>query len=783
MRFALVLLCLVWIAGFAQAQSTISIRSGEHDSFSRLTMSLSNRVSWKIVNTEAGARLLFENPDFELDTSSIFERIPSDRLIQARWDSDSASLQLDFNCDCRAEAFWFDASMLVLDLRDASAETPSYVQQAGIEETIPALPEPATQPQNAVEPNEFEGARSSTAVDLTLNALPAVHSPTALTGRDTTMTPQDPVALVSPDVRDQLLKQVGRAATQGLLTPRLSRTEMTQKKSQLERTTDPESELETTLMPTASIDHLNVTAQSSIDRDFLGTLMDQQNNLIAASCIKNSRIDVASWGNDLPFSAQISPLRGQLMGEFDKVNTDTAVELARKYLYFGFGAEALATLEFLPDDHPDRPLLSRLAQSVDVGYALSGPLPAGQLDCPSSAALWAAMTYQTLPRGTTIDTDAILLAFSGLPVHLRGLTGPILAERFLQYGKPDVSNKLLRIIERNSDAQSANSDLVAADLQRSNGDIKKADETLQEVIGTNTAPSAEALVQMIDQRFRDQRAISYELAQLAGAYAFEAQDQEIGPVLDQAYVRALAASGAFDQAFAKFGVVAKRLSDVQAAELFSDTMQRLSTQSDDMTFLRLALPNLKTAPDKLDVMAVHDVASRLLILGFAEQADSILDQSLPPGHFADRDRKILRAKTSLALSSPRRAIVELLGLDGPDVTGILADARDMVGEHNAAQYLYAAADDPQAAQRQAWLASDWTAAGSPEDPIYTELAGLLGPTDPDDSENTPSSESEAASPELATLARNREMLESSQSMRDTFNTLLALKPLPDVDMQ
>ncbi len=747
MRIGLILLCLLWIAGASMAQE-VQVRSGEHSDFSRLTMELPKRADWTVEKTTDGARVVFTKPPFKLDTSEIFRRIPRDRIEAVRWNQSENALELSFSCACNVAMFWHDRTMLVVDVRDGSdlAEEATETTQVSSETdgADPSNPEP------------FDGLRPLTSTSLIEEAFPTLNSE-AVADPDEIL----PVSSLSPEVRDRLLRQIGRAASQGLLTPNLTRPDRADEE---DRGAD---EIQTPNIQvtdgTENADRINLTAHSSIDRAFMGGPMEEHRRQMSSGCIPDDRIDVASWGHDDDYASQISTLRRDLIGEFDKPDQNTALLLARLYLFFGFGAEAKVVLGLLPEDNEEKHLLLILAAIAENGHSAEAPLSASQLDCETSAALWAALSYAKLPRGTPIDTDSVLRSFGALPVHLRKYYGPDLAERFLRIGQTDVSSKLLRIIDRNKDAKSPESELATADLLVDLDEPSKADQALQDVIESNSEPSAEAIVKMVDQRFRSDREISYELAQLAGAYAYENRDEDIGLALQQAFIRSLVASGAVDQAFTEFSALVPRLGKVERAELLTDLLQRITDTSDDVTFLQYVLWHAGEASRDIRPQTQHTIAERFLLLGFPERAENYLSEDLPPGHFAERDRQLLRARVSLAQGLPRRAVVDLLGLDGPNVSMLRAKAHDMVGEHKAASHLYVAADEIDQAQRQAWLASDWDVAAARGE-VYENLAALLG--------RSPEIPLDAQAP-VEVLAENRRLLEDSQDMRRTLDALLA----------
>jgi hypothetical protein len=252
--------------------------------------------------------------------------------------------------------------------------------------------------------------------------------------------------------RAQVLGQIARAASQGLLSPNV------QWPSQ-----DPASPQETESAKGVTSDAVqnptpdekrlnpldNLRARSSIDRDVLAHA-EQMNGPLSGrgDCLSDKLTRVANWGTDEPFGAQIGPLNRRLFGEFDKPDESVAVGLARLYVFFGFGAEAQRALGLVSTPSLESTILQTMAQILREGHASPQSVLSKQLDCTTSVAVWAALSYRDLPADMPIDTDAILRAFSGLPPHLRRYVGPMLSQKFLTADRTETANRILRILER-----------------------------------------------------------------------------------------------------------------------------------------------------------------------------------------------------------------------------------------------------------------------------------------------------------------------------------------------
>lgn len=740
-RLFLIILSLLYLAIPARAQ-VVQVRSGEHENFSRLTINLPDRLDWSVEPNNEGARVVFSNAGLQLDTSVIFDRIPRARLSNATWNESRRSLDLRFDCACVVTGFWHGSSMLVLDVQD---------DKVGRSETTPAPlgNAPLTLPQK----------ETSRAAGLFLaevsNAFGPLDAPTGLSTQSNI-----------EEARDRLLVQFSRAASQGLITPSdtiSSRIEPVSRGSGVKAV--PEAQPPNIPQPV----QINLRAQSSIDQSFNELLTSSEQQILTTGCLPPQLVDVSSWGDDTPFSGQLSALRLRLSGEFDKTDLSVAADLAKLYLFFGFGAEAASILQMFPDTSREKAVLQEIATIAEDGFSSPNPHLASQMDCASPAALWSALSYETLPRDSAMDIDSILLAFNGLPVHLRSQYGPTLVRRFLDAGQTEVATKLLRILDRPNEPSTPETELVKAHAERLDGNVEDADERFDRVIKGNSMLSPEALIELIEDRVKRGETVSFEQAQLAAAYAFEEQGSPLEPLLTAAHIRALAASGAFDQSFAFFVEQQNTLENEERTPLRSDIIDMLTKSADNMTFLRHAFAGNADSTTNIRPNVANAAAQRLLDLGFTEQAARIIESEAPRNSAAARVRQLLHAEIALSRDRPRQAIVELLDLDGKDANLLRARALSAVGEHDAAFDLYAASDQPDRARDEAWLQGDWANAGGTDEPVFSALADDMT----DGLEETTVTQNE--------LAEKRALLSQSGETREILRALLAQSSIADLD--
>ena len=730
-------------AGLAAAQ-TVEVRAGEHDGFTRLVFNLPLRVGYELTRTDGQAELRFERPGLRLDTSAVFERVPRTRLTGIAARPEQGVVLLSLACPCELETFWFAQSSLVVDIREA---------------TEPAQESAANEPDSedrVLDPLPAIKKRPSAAADLVT---------VALDRRLAAPESEDlGAAAVLVESRDRLVKEFSRAASQGLLSPRRSMPGRQTPANSVPLPSKDANNVPETLSPARDAGrNIQLHAETSVDRDMRAILTSGLGPMTTDSCLAPGLVDVASWGTEAPFSRQVAPLRAKLVGEFDTPDRATVTALARLYIYFGFGAETAQLLRQFPGAAADENLLRDLAAIVENGDSGPNSALAGQMDCAPMTTVWSALSYPALPTNVPLDDDALLRGFAGLPAHLRSHLGPILARRLLEAGYARESARVRRIVNRSETTRSPEARLLEAEVALSDGQAEAAERQLDTLVAGNDEPSAEALLKLIETRLKRDGGISYEMADLAGAYAVEYRRDTLGPELARAYLSALAASGAFDRAFAEMPEIVKAQPDMES-DIRASFLSLLTARAGDFEFLRYALTQTAEA-GAIDPETANAAAGRLLSLGFLGGAGAFLGMEATGP--AGRARKLLRAEIALGRSRPREAEAELLGVTGEKARLLRARARSMAGEHDAAGALFAAAGRPEKARQEAWLGQDWETLANTADPAKAPIAALKL-----------ARQAQSAEPAEGSLARNTALIEDSNAVREAVGRLLEGHPPP-----
>jgi len=752
MTMRVLLFVLLCLAGAASAQ-TVVVRSGDHGTFTRLALDMPSRAVWRMDPRPDGALIIFPQAELDFDITQVFDRIGRNRLRAIK--AARGQIHLDFACECGVQAFWHTDRMLVLDIAEAF---PSSLMAQRRSSDVSQ----GEDPSSGMKPFSSATAQLARSLDASLPHL-----------GDTDVT-EDPVAVSDDetldlsDMRATLLRELGRAASQGLLTPTRKPlpdpVHMAASDTPAPETRDTEAPRNEA--PVAPEDprmddnaHLNLRAQSSIDRAITSiraesTLIDTQD-----TCMPMAWLDLPSWGGTGSFHQEIGDLNRQLLGEFDRPDKEIALDLARTYLYFGFGAEARHILDLRAERSDKDALLREMAQIMDRGHAPAGARLATTAGCGEPAVLWALLAMPTVPRETVFDHKALLRSFAALPVPLRDTFGPELARRLIEARHRGTAQNILRMTERTGAPGNSDLALARADLAGVDDDHDTARTELDAAVTSNSVAAAEALVQLIDGLLAKGAPVPLDKAELAGAYAYENRGTDLGRRMTTTYLAALGASGAFEKAVSEFDRLRSDLDATGTEGIATALMQQMTRNADDVTFLRHALSDRLIAPAVVPAALGVDIATRLLGSGLAEQARTFVAADLPGR--SGRMSKLTRAEIALVQDRPRQAEVELLGLDGAEANILRAKARSLSGDHTAARILYTASDQTEKAMEAAWFAEDLDQMARANDPLLRQIAETLQ-----------NMEQQAQTSSDPPLERHRDLLESAGTLRMAMKRLL-----------
>ncbi|SHJ05582.1 hypothetical protein [Wenxinia saemankumensis] len=728
---------------------TIPVRSGDHPTFARLVLSIPQGAAWRLGPVEGGYGLRISGPgvaepDFAL--GGVFDRIGRDRI--ARIDPVPGGIDLALACDCHADAFLWRDDRLVLDVVDGPPPA-----ESGFETPLAPAPEAAPDPA-APAPAAAPAPRRNPILPL----LPAAALPPGLDPRIVD-PPRGVPAAVAPPPTDRaapadpgetelrLRESIGQAVDAGYLTFADA--------PPGEAAPDPPP-------PPAPAEPLLPDRPGLAAHTATEALSPGLAAAAAAFCPPAEALDMTAWTDpDTAFFDGLGPVRAASVTEEGDPSAQGMLDLARYYLAWGFGREAVAALDLAP--HPPRhaDLLRAMAEVMD-DRPRGAVFPAAAGGCPGPAQLWSALIRGDVSDLLPPDRAAAVAAWSDLPSAPQAMLGPRLAHLLLAAGATTEADAVLSRVAEEDLRDPAAESTARAELQMRTEGPAGAVRTLQDATTEPGALTPAALVQLIELSLRGGIPVTEDTISLAEALAQEYRGTPEGAALDVSAIRARSAGGDHAGALHRLSAMDPDLPGRE--DLTHEILLALTERGDDATFLDIAFRDL---PGAADDPARAAISERLVLLGFEDRARQIgaadgtaADAPAPPGGGAVRAGAVEPSPPGRDATKPPptgaaepSADLQATAAEGPaqDRTGRIVDP---------------AQADMQDADLPAWVAGDWTGLRRSGDPLLATAAeAVLTPTVPD--------------PDSPPLAARRDLLRQADETRAMIGALLERFPSPE----
>lgn len=650
----------------------VSIRSGEHESYSRLVMGIGDQTSWSIDPIETGYRLRLDGRATGFDYSEVFDRIPADRLLALR-EASPSQLDLVVECDCHIDAFLWQPGQLVVDIVDGP--DPDAAMTAA--SPPPVRPTPFGDVVQTVTPIVL----TETTADVTLSRLPdllQLEGGLSLVPRPSVQLDQKVEDIPAPadgspaeigDAEAVLLESIAIAASQGFLSPN-DPLEMTEEEPAPEQHSSAGIPEEDSVF--RALDRPGLGISTALERD-LQRVGEAIGDSIDRQCLPPEDFDIASWATSEDLHIQIAGLSESLSDEFGQETLEAQTQLARIYIHFGFGAEARTVLAADETTSQSRRVLEELAGLVDE-YDEAFPLLESQVGCNSEAALWA-MLANPKRLETVEDRNLILQSFFSLPQPLRGYISPRLSSAFLSVGDDDAAEKVLRGIQPEDHDAKSNVQAARADVALSRNDNETALATLRSQARDSARISPETLIEYIDLAISMDAELDASDVLLAAASRMEYRGTEFEEALALAEARGHAYLADFLSALAA-------LPDTESDEVSQQRDQILIDLAETGPvdqFLTFAFgPARPDLSDKTE----NAIARRLIDLGFPDQALRAMTGTAVRDEASER--RFLRAEASLASGGYSEVLEYLAGMNDERAQDLRAKAFEGLGEYRSA---------------------------------------------------------------------------------------------------
>lgn len=784
------------LAQGAAAQDSVRVRAGEHDGYSRIVLDAPSTaaLAWGVEGRSLVVRLDAPVTGFDTGPAVAARGISRVAGYAANPAEAGAVLRVTMTCDCGARVMRLADGRVVLDIA-SGAPRPDLPEGTGAaaasaEPAAPttiAAPAPRPAPRPAV--SAAEPAPSAVAPETPSASPPAAPATTEAAAAAApqpaeTATPVPeaapapaeplPVALPQPPTpspaaepeppaeiaaaateapaqpappedataatvaaaRQALLRQLTRAAEEGLLdladraeTPRA------------DPPADPPAGAADEAAPPPADLPMRVRTGTEIaaDADRARQGAAPQPAQPAAHCLDAAQFDTASWVGEASLNLQLGMHRRAMVGEFDRANTAAVLAYVRLLIAKGFGLEAEGALRAFVSDLPATPVLWELAPMVDSRAPDPDGVVAAGLDCPGAHGLWAAAA-QALAG--TLDPAAIDIERLRGPL---GLVPPLIRTRLavpvatvaLDAGDIDTAETIAAIAAR-AEAPPPEGDgmlaVLMARIDAARGSWSRAEAGLRPLIWQTSPAGIEAAIRMVEFRLAQGNASPSGLAENMEALAFTLGRSDLARRLIQSAAAARAKGEGLGLALAALGTLAERGSDPGAARLAARDIlvDYAPDETEGVAYAEAVLAHeAMLGTDPGSDPARFAIARHFTALGLGNLSEHILAPAL------QRDvagARLIAADAAIVAADPQRALDFLGNLDGGEAARLRAAALAAEGRFDAAFEAISSADEPQLAARYAWLAGRWeTAAGAGSAAQRILASWMAGETEmPDD---------------------------------------------------
>ncbi len=679
---------LFWILAFwlalanASRSETVVVQSEDKNDFSRLSFVLPNPAPWQLEKTANGYDIIFSKMNDEIDVSEIFKNMSRRRIQTVSALDNGSRIRIELACECEAQAYEYRPGFLTVKIIGEGAEI------AG--DNLPQQSPPAM---------PFFGDAFARQ-DLPRVGVFASHQPET----------KEPIAAAQireqdkriSDIRGQVLRQLSKAASQGLLETKMlpERTEIVK----IQGTSPIKVEESEPVEDVSS--HVNIHVETSVDRERSQTPVSQNLTDQGATCLRDDVLDISTWGDSDAIFDRIALERGKITLEFDQVDQKALTRFIQANLYAGFGAEAIAAYRAF-DAIPSTPkILARLAEIMDDNTYSENKIFDDQIGCDGRSALWAALSINTLATAPFINRPAVIQSFAELPSHLRKLLGPRLAKKFVDIGDIRTARTLRNAIVRTNGEPTSEMKLLEAQLNHERGLERESTTLLEEVIAEDGTFSITALIARLDDLTRRRQDIDSELLLTAQAMVFEQRETDQGAALQALIIVAQGQKNMFPQAVHSLNELelSSHTTLSQKAKMWGSLLQEATEYASADDFIQLVYATQKQLSDfPISSQTRLLAAKRLISEGIPSLAKEMIQLKGQPS----AEEALILAEIAIAEGDPEKAILLIENQQKEPAIRLRAQAYRLLGQVQKAIDEYSELLDQRKVDELLWEIGDW----------------------------------------------------------------------------
>ncbi|SFR00725.1 hypothetical protein [Poseidonocella sedimentorum] len=743
----------------AATAQTVTVRSGEHDGFTRLVLDLPRALEHRLETDLGRLEVIFDQPSLQFDTSEVFDRISRDRVAEIGSASGSGKLEVDLGCACVAQEFWHLGRYLVIDIYGDEA----LIDRSTASETSPDLALPTLLSLGASVQGLSFGSGPAFAPAASVATVPAPKPETTLppvrASRDALLASLEEQTLHREEISElerNLSESIGLAASQGLLQANTQNTpvevpEPAPPSARAIETPDPEPE---PLAPTVPQVHATSTAGTNLEE--IADILNEEN--ATRYCGDPDYFDLAEWGGDGDFLPQRAHLIANLFDSRGNLAHDNVLSLSRLFLHYGFGAEAKEAANLRKDETEALEIAKALSDVLEYQSKREIPSLARYRNCGSERTLWSVLgSYSTEPLDEDVE-QSVVRAFARLPGPVQIATAAPLGERLAAAGHAQTAKAILRYLVRENEFTTESVDLVAVRLEASPHLSAEQQARLAEIAVGNSPEAADAMTEWLLRGLKKDATIAPEMIELAGVMIVENDGADVAVPLRKAFLRALLHNRSLDEALTNFDDMASEFSAEDYRTMLDAVMADMAEFGEVEPFLKRVLALNGEELDVLESSTSIALADRLVDLGLTNAALDILER---PTLASSQERDMLAARAYLLEKRPGRVLDALAAYDDDAAREMRGRAYQIAGQHAEAIESLKDSEDTRDLVASAWELEDLA------------LVGEVGETDEQALAEAVVAAQDVLPQPDAPLASGREIIDLSADLRARLTQYLS----------
>ena len=351
----------------------------------------------------------------------------------------------------------------------------------------------------------------------------------------------------------------------------------------------------------------------------------------------NSCADFQVFPQEIISFAEMAKLRKNISSELDQIRIDKVVALAKMYLALGFGSETIQILDLLSNSNHEAKITAEIARILDDRADIQPFSLAAYSLCENSIAFWAFIQNSQLDDDLPVNVPHVVRQFFDLPSPAQKAVAKRFRVALQNKGEVDSALLLDRFLARDSTEGGFTNGFARNEIAGSAGEATLETELLDSSnTSVNLPDTVDNYSKAVNRLFELGKDIPFDAIDTLNAFRVELSNSPFEAGILKSLALANARNQRFDISFALLGDLILMGTDVSLVT--NSIMQEVATSASDYNFLQVSLGHATNLPVELNERTVNLTTSRLLEVGFPEEAVDFFrkhNRSLPNEHYPE----------------------------------------------------------------------------------------------------------------------------------------------------